>query len=323
MLSHYLGSGAQSMQSLEQLQEVLQTAYCLLPSWDDISNLPLSMTTEEICHKLKSLSVYLQFYLDNFLFRARYTGDAAGLNSLRSDLSDILDRIIRLTSHLSHISNYIHYAYAIRSNFDLPSTDPKNSFLHFADVQPYGLNPSADPKPRDTALALLFAFARLLKGMLEQTADEEKVTSIIHDSAIAICRLCASFPSPSPMVTLLAKRSVFWAGIILTESRFPSGKILLVCLQLIVSAHTWIKNQLHQYNLSGHHWNNYDIIHGEEEVTGELMRNSHHCTSFNDIWTVAVGEVSLFYYNATLVTWFFGLNLVRFVHKGGRSLEIS
>jgi hypothetical protein len=48
------------------------------------------------------------------------------------------------------------------------------------------------------------------------------------------------------------------------------------------------------------------------------------CTSIKDIWKVAAGDVSLFYYTSSLVTWFLAIDLVRFVHKPhvGRSLEI-
>jgi hypothetical protein len=47
--------------------------------------------------------------------------------------------------------------------------------------------------------------------------------------------------------------------------------------------------------------------------------------SFSEIWNVKFGDVSLFYYNATLVTWFQGLDLVMFEYpsRGGRRLRIA
>jgi hypothetical protein len=215
---------AELMESLGQVEGLLQASHCLLPSETHISNLPLSMTTEEICLKVKSLSIYLQFYLDHFLFRKTHDANLERLQKLNQGLYDILDRITRLISHLSPISNYIYHAYPKRSNSGLCHyTSTTNTFLHFPNVQPRGLKVGADPEERDTALALLYAFARLLKNALKRTADDDENLTDIHDSAIAICRLCGSFPEQSRMVALLAKRSLFWAGLVLTESRFNSG----------------------------------------------------------------------------------------------------
>jgi hypothetical protein len=62
---------------------------------------------------------------------------------------------------------------------------------------------------------------------LEPTADaDENVLSEPHRSAIAISRICATVPIEGYMETLLVKRSLFWAGLILTESTFPSGQFL-------------------------------------------------------------------------------------------------
>ena len=62
----------------------------------------------------------------------------------------------------------------------------------------------------------------------------------------------------------------------------------------------------------------------EEEIVSQMMDISHQRFSFDDIWGISVDNVSLFQYNSTLATWFFGLMLVRFEHKPdrGRSLEI-
>src|SRR5271169_1230031 len=94
-------------------------------------------------------------------------------------------------------------------------------------LRPRGLK-SAEPKAQDTALALLYTFARLLKNMLDPMADfDESIVTDIYRSTIALCRLCASFPNRSlsnPTVSLLVKRSLFWAGMILTKSTFQEGK---------------------------------------------------------------------------------------------------
>ena len=229
ILFNGIGEPLGSMESIEHLQQLLHRSSSLLPPKEDISELRLSMTTEWICQKVISLSVYMQFYLDHFLFRVTFKAGAEGTRSLRAGLRDILGRIIQLIIHVSSIRDYIHNAYSIQSELLVDSSydGPTNDFLYFSDVQPRGLK-SADPKERDTALALLYTFARLIKNMLEPAADfDEKATTDIHHSTIALCRLCASFPTCSfntPIVTLLVKRSLFWAGMILTKSRFLQGK---------------------------------------------------------------------------------------------------
>lgn len=66
------------------------------------------------------------------------------------------------------------------------------------------------------------------------------------------------------------------------------------------------------------------MINYEEQIVSEMMKVSDQRISFDDIWKISVDDVSLFQYNSTLATWFFGLNLVRFEHrsKRGRCLEI-
>jgi hypothetical protein len=75
---------------------------------------------------------------------------------------------------------------------------------------------------------------------------------------------------------------------------------------------------------TGYHWRLRPFINNEEHFVGEMMGSWDRCRSFLDICRIKVGGVSMFYYQATLVTWFYGLDLVRFENKsyGGRRLEI-
>ena len=57
------------------------------------------------------------------------------------------------------------------------------------------------------------------------------------------------------------------------------------------------------------------IIAGEEEIIQQLMEMADQCRSSDDIWTVAQGDVSLFYYHTCLVPSFFGLHLVCFNYE--------
>ena len=316
-----------SFDSMDRWEALLGTSYRLLVSGEDIANLPVSMTTEQICHKIKSLSIYMQFYLDIFLIRTnRNEPSAAKIKIARDRLYSILDRITRLVSHLSNISDYIYYAY--RQD---PSTVPVHNrapnFSVYPAVEPRSLKAGAEPFVRDTALAILYAFARLLKNMLEPTADiNGKIKLDIVNSAIAICRLCANLPIEGPMGTWIAKRSLFWAGIILTESNYPAGTLLFSFFWFLTLVDSWcIKSRLHDCIRSPYHWGTFAFPQEEEAaLVEELFQEADQCTSMKDIWKLGTGNHSLFYYTHFLTTWFFGLNLARFEHKPhvGRCLEI-
>jgi len=227
VLLNEIGEPVRLMHSMEKVERLLSESSSLLPSKEDVSVIQLSMTTEWVCQKVISLAVYMQIYLDQFLFRVTFGAGVEEIRLVQARLSDILERIIQLITYLSNIRDYIHNAYSSRSGSASGFDDVTNSLPKFSHVRPRGLK-SGEPKARDTALALLYTFARLLKNMLDPMADfDEKIVTDIHRSAIALCRLCASFPNRSfsnPTVSLLVKRSLFWAGMILTKSRFPEGK---------------------------------------------------------------------------------------------------
>ena len=230
-LFHGVGPRARLEESLGYLRQILALSSYLLPSEEEITKLPLSMSTEVICQKIVSLSIYMQLYLDYFLFRKNCIdggfGSADDEIIVRAELMDILEKIVQLIPHLSNIPDYIHHAYLIPS--DLTAGSAANDFLHFPNIQPRGLKSAARAGERDIALALLYAFARLLKNMLDINIDaNEEASTDIDQSSIALCRLCASFPRHSlegPMARLLIKRSLFWAGLILTESKFAAGTV--------------------------------------------------------------------------------------------------
>jgi hypothetical protein len=63
-------------------------------------------------------------------------------------------------------------------------------------------------------------------------------------------------------------------------------------------------------------------IEDEERIVLTLFENAAVITSFEDLWSIEIGSVSLFHYQITLLPWSFGLNLVRFNYKPRRTLEI-
>jgi hypothetical protein len=86
-------------------------------------------------------------------------------------------------------------------------------------------------------------------------------------------------------------------------------------------AHEWIKEKLHECIVE----EEQGAIDNEENIIFGLMERATHITSWEELWTIQAGDVSLFHYHITMLPWFFGLNLVRFMYKKGhktRSLEI-
>jgi hypothetical protein len=76
--------------------------------------------------------------------------------------------------------------------------------------------------------------------------------------------------------------------------------------------HGWIKDKLHKCISLGHSLPGWEINVHEEDIVQQLMESANHRMSFDDIWTIACGGVSLARYQASLVPCFFGLDLVRF-----------
>ena len=220
-------SGKDSTGFVEEWRKLLDTSYSLLVGEDDIANLPLSMTTEKICHKVTSLAVYFHLYLDQFL--ARINADEHAKTAVARDrLYSISDRIVRLVTHVRNISDYLYHAYDMKRSSTPINDPPANMFLNYIQVEPRGLKTSSEPLSRDTALAILYAFARLIKNLLQLTTtpnENEKVDLEISRSAVAICRLCANIPIQWRMETFLVKRSLFWAGLVLTETKHLSGQM--------------------------------------------------------------------------------------------------
>lgn len=211
------------VESFEQREKLIDDTLSILPTENDLSRLPRSMTTEVMLHKIRTLSIYLHLQLEHILFQA--VVDSKATVGLGKILNIIVTRIVDLIPRLSSIADYIFYAYSNISSRGEESNALPSGFLWYEKVVARGLKSKA--RERDTALAILYAFSQLLKNMLDAKADSAAVSAEIWDSAIALCRLCDSFSSPlSPMAALLIQRTLFWAAMVLTKSKFPEGMIL-------------------------------------------------------------------------------------------------
>ena len=82
---------------------------------------------------------------------------------------------------------------------------------------------------------------------------------------------------------------------------------------LVIVAHAWILDKLYQCIDSGQDWHIDAVFKQEKIVISEFMEKADEETFGNVCHTATVANgISVFQYVGTLVTWFFGLNLVRF-----------
>lgn len=216
------------LESFEQIQLLLKHGSSLLPSPQQIATPPQYAAFAWIGQKLEMLGVYMQYYLDTFLFRVNYiASDPRETETLRLALRDICERIMQLISQLPEIHAYIRDAYSFSSLFPEEKMDNIHAFLQFPPVRPRSVkSPTFPPEERDTAIAFAYTYARLLRNMLDPNADSnEEISTDIYSSAMALCRLCASFPNRGhPNINIsIPHRTLFWAGLVLTKSKFPAG----------------------------------------------------------------------------------------------------
>jgi hypothetical protein len=227
----YLGHPAALLQTFEKIESLLQLGSGILPSLQQIAIAPRYASELWVCNNVELLTMYMQYYLEAFLFRVNYvSSDSREIENRRFVLRDICDRLMQLIRQLPAIPEYIHDAYSVSPLFDDEEISHRGgqTFLHYPPVRPRSVkSPSTPPAERDTAIALAYTFARLLRNMLDPNADgNEDTLADIYLSAIALCRLCASLPylGHSCINITIPHRTLFWAGLILTKSRFPAGQ---------------------------------------------------------------------------------------------------
>jgi len=121
---------------------------------------------------------------------------------------------------------------------------------------------------------------------------------------------------------LVLKRTLFWAGIFARASRLQSSKFR-ISSRLIDLVGEWILHHLKVCLRSPPPWRNPSIV-DEEDLVHQFFLQAEFCTSYDDLWLLSIGEVSLFDYSLMLAPWFLGLVSVTFdVHAdGSRSLRM-
>jgi len=230
------------LHSIEKIHLLLQKASSLLPSQQSIERQRSPEATVWVCQNINALVVHMQYYLDNFLFQINHrASDPQDMKTLRLELRDICGRIMQLVTHLPGIYEYVCDGYGFSPSFALENATVGREFLHFPPVRPRSAKSSSTPPvERDTAVAFAYTFARLLRNMLDPAADsDEKVSVDVYLSAIALCRLCASLPDRTPdhdeyhIRVLLTHRTLFWAGLVLTKSRYFASRPLVFVADIL------------------------------------------------------------------------------------------
>ena len=309
-------------QSIEQIHLLLKQCSILLPSLEQIVEPRRCATPLWVGQYLETLAIYMQYYLDLFLFRMEYiNSDVHDTDNLRFALRNICERVLQLITHFPDIVEYIEDAYFLSSTFSEEQLGNRHTFLQFPPVRPRSVKgPSTPPEERDTAIAFAYTFARLLRNMLDPVADSNETTSTdIYLSAIALCRLCASFPNRGhPYINItIPHRTLFWAGLILTKSRFPAGASPVSLL--IFAAHEWIMEGLRQCINSGISYRGVtkgEYLKDEERIVVDMMEMADNRASFEDIWKISSGGISLFFYTIRMVPWFRFTSLTRARYRG-------
>ena len=323
------GGSRASKDTFDRLERLFRNGTRFLPSDLDIADLPVSMPSTAVCVKLTSLAIYLQFYFDYCLFVGALSNRAASEETtrLKVQLCSILRSICQLVRHLPNIPDTIYESYR-HSRGEIESglsSSPTELSRQLENVVLRGMNSPRHPKIFDAAFMILYCFSRLFLDLLSSSSQDIPQRDISR-SIIALCRLCRAVQSadlePPTTVTLVLKRTLFWAGIFSRASRLQSSKFL-ISFRLIDLVGEWILHHLKVCVRSPPPWRNTSIV-DEEDLVHQFFLQAEFCASYDDLWSLSIGEVSLFDYSLMLAPWFLTLVPVTFdVHAdGSRSLRM-
>ena len=168
----------------------IETMHGMLNETSFLLQVNPSMTTSCMYHKLISLTIYMQFHFDHFLLREIWNTDVEDARITSGELDKILKHIAELFAQHSNICDYINDAYLSELDLETDFDTSTNKFSCFSNVQ--CSEQLSQPTDRDVTLGLVYVFHRLVKDILESTAENDKTVNI-YRLASALCRLCMSF----------------------------------------------------------------------------------------------------------------------------------
>jgi len=158
------------------------------------------LSAEEHC--LGELELYMQYYFARYVLLASRRDNGEAMQNASLDLSRVLDRFLSKIGWEDEDQRAI--VDALRFDFD-------------SHIKPGSLRITSQTKN----MASLCLAAKVLKGMIESSDGDG-----LDDAALTLCWLQANYMREHTYDHLLEIGLLFMAGLILGESRFPSGSSL-------------------------------------------------------------------------------------------------
>lgn len=189
--------------------------------------------------QLQTLLIYKQIYFEHFIHEVNYKADItifAGLSNhnlvvrsaiARQQLMDVLYRITEVISHIPNMARLLNHAQDIERYLNKHTPPPSFQFNFLRRFPPlFGHDNSRVERP-DIYFALIYFSATLFTAMLDPHIDyKENSQRLMFHSALALCRLVHGSRRIDADNFSLIRRSIFWAGLVLTNTRYPVGNAL-------------------------------------------------------------------------------------------------
>lgn len=152
--------------------------------------------------------------------------EAGQLDTVRAQLVQILWQLIELAGSIPSVGELLRQAYDIDSHIRNGNADETHGHLPFP---PLVLPTVGDCHRPDVEIAYLYCNARLLASLLAPDADHDMgCRKGAFESAIAICRILHETGVRNWWISQRARRSYFWAGLIVTRDNYAPGKFRVI-----------------------------------------------------------------------------------------------
>src|SRR5271154_159690 len=188
--------------------------------------------------QLQTFLIYKQIYFENFLHEVNYKADLTVFRVpphpdvvvvvrsaiARQQLVQVLDRITEVVSGIPNVAPLLKEAQDLEPYLKNHPHQPPSQYSFLRRFPPLFRHDNARVERSDLYSALIYFSATLFLGMLDPNVDRNETSQrLIFHSALALCRLAHGSRQLDADNFSLIRRSVFWAGLVLTKRRFPLG----------------------------------------------------------------------------------------------------
>jgi hypothetical protein len=199
-----------------------ESSYIL--SWDSVNLSGGNQTVPSLHHQLESQLMGMQFHLEHLLLQAKNNGDDNDtIEHAKAQLRDITHKVVQLTIQLPYVEDFQRQVYEIVPLWLTTWCEPMTPDDVFPELV-------RRPTQSHTCLALenhaavLHCTAQLFLNLLQTDVDYNPTSKWrVHVSAIALCLMTTVYRDICSQNCLLIKRSLVWAGLVLTQSVYPEG----------------------------------------------------------------------------------------------------